>query len=361
MFGAKSSSGQFRSDARNLMASPASAGRLCLGLQDVPSARVMQQDPNPSGRFARTWSRPGIRLRPQFVTRDDQAFCQEPRRVRMSAPLSTRRSASGLDELCINTLRFLSVDAVQKADSGHPGLPLGAAPMAYVLWTRFLKHHPANPALARPRSLCPVCRARLDAAVQPAPPDRLRSFARTDQAVSPMGQHHAGSSRTRPHARRRDDDRPARPGLRQRGRHGDGRGAPGRTLQPPRLRDHQSFHLRDRERRRPDGRRRVGSRIAGRPLAAWQADLSVRRQSGHAFRRHRHHVHRRPRATLRGLRLAHPIDRRRQRSGGHRAGALQRSRRNQASVVDSGAHASRLRLAQQAGHLQGARFAAGRG
>jgi len=50
-----------------------------------------------------------------------------------------------LDQLCINTLRFLAVDAVQKADSGHPGLPLGAAPMAYVLWTRFLKYHPSNP------------------------------------------------------------------------------------------------------------------------------------------------------------------------------------------------------------------------
>jgi transketolase len=49
------------------------------------------------------------------------------------------------DNLCVNTLRFLSVDAVQQANSGHPGLPLGAAPMAYVLWTRFLKHHPANP------------------------------------------------------------------------------------------------------------------------------------------------------------------------------------------------------------------------
>jgi transketolase len=50
-----------------------------------------------------------------------------------------------LDQLCINTLRFLSVDAVQKANSGHPGLPLGAAPMAYVLWTRFLRHNPENP------------------------------------------------------------------------------------------------------------------------------------------------------------------------------------------------------------------------
>ncbi|MES2742315.1 MAG: transketolase [Pseudomonadota bacterium] len=54
-------------------------------------------------------------------------------------------AASPLDELCVNTLRFLAVDAVQKADSGHPGLPLGAAPMAYTVWTRMLKHHPAHP------------------------------------------------------------------------------------------------------------------------------------------------------------------------------------------------------------------------
>ncbi|MEO6226660.1 MAG: transketolase, partial [Thermomonas sp.] len=50
-----------------------------------------------------------------------------------------------LDETCIDTLRFLSVDMVQKADSGHPGLPLGAAPMAYALWQHFLKHNPADP------------------------------------------------------------------------------------------------------------------------------------------------------------------------------------------------------------------------
>ncbi|HKY26668.1 MAG TPA: transketolase [Pyrinomonadaceae bacterium] len=50
-----------------------------------------------------------------------------------------------LDQLCINTIRTLTLDAVQKAESGHPGLPLGAAPMAYVLWTRFLRHNPKNP------------------------------------------------------------------------------------------------------------------------------------------------------------------------------------------------------------------------
>ncbi|MEP6925863.1 MAG: transketolase [Pyrinomonadaceae bacterium] len=50
-----------------------------------------------------------------------------------------------LDQLCINTIRTLSLDAVQKAESGHPGLPLGMAPAAYVLWTRFLQHNPKNP------------------------------------------------------------------------------------------------------------------------------------------------------------------------------------------------------------------------
>jgi len=50
-----------------------------------------------------------------------------------------------IDELCVQTIRFLAVDAVEKARSGHPGAPLGAAPMAYVLWDRFLRHNPANP------------------------------------------------------------------------------------------------------------------------------------------------------------------------------------------------------------------------
>jgi transketolase len=50
-----------------------------------------------------------------------------------------------LDELCVNTIRFLAVDAVERAKSGHPGAPLGAAAMAYVLWDRFLKHNPSDP------------------------------------------------------------------------------------------------------------------------------------------------------------------------------------------------------------------------
>ncbi len=55
------------------------------------------------------------------------------------------KPTSALDDLCINTLRTLCMDAVEKANSGHPGLPMGAAAMAYVLWTRFLRYNPAHP------------------------------------------------------------------------------------------------------------------------------------------------------------------------------------------------------------------------
>jgi transketolase len=57
----------------------------------------------------------------------------------------SRTVLKSLDELCVDTIRTLSIDAVQKANSGHPGLPLGAAPMAYVLWQRHLRHNPRDP------------------------------------------------------------------------------------------------------------------------------------------------------------------------------------------------------------------------
>ena len=55
------------------------------------------------------------------------------------------KSVTGIDELSVNTIRLLAVDAVQKANSGHPGLPLGAAPMAYALWNWFMRFNPADP------------------------------------------------------------------------------------------------------------------------------------------------------------------------------------------------------------------------
>jgi transketolase len=55
------------------------------------------------------------------------------------------QSTKSVEELCINSIRFLAVDAIEKANSGHPGLPMGAAPMAFVLWDKFMRYNPKNP------------------------------------------------------------------------------------------------------------------------------------------------------------------------------------------------------------------------
>jgi transketolase len=60
-------------------------------------------------------------------------------------PTSNRAHDPELDRLCANTIRGLAMDAVQQANSGHPGMPMGMADAAYVLWTRFLKHNPSDP------------------------------------------------------------------------------------------------------------------------------------------------------------------------------------------------------------------------
>ena len=61
------------------------------------------------------------------------------------ATATKKATNTDIDTLSINTIRTLSLDAVQRANSGHPGLPLGMAPAAYVLWTRFMRHNPKNP------------------------------------------------------------------------------------------------------------------------------------------------------------------------------------------------------------------------
>jgi transketolase len=67
------------------------------------------------------------------------------RRADCGGIITLSPETANLDQLCINTIRCLAMDAVQKANSGHPGMPMGAAPMAYVLWTRHLRHHPRKP------------------------------------------------------------------------------------------------------------------------------------------------------------------------------------------------------------------------
>ena len=56
-----------------------------------------------------------------------------------------KQTERDLDELCVNTIRTLAIDAVQQANSGHPGAPMGLAPIAYCLWQEFLRYDPADP------------------------------------------------------------------------------------------------------------------------------------------------------------------------------------------------------------------------
>ncbi|MEB3320338.1 MAG: transketolase [Cyanobium sp.] len=63
----------------------------------------------------------------------------------VAAPSATTASDNQLESLCINSIRFLAVDAINKSNSGHPGLPMGCAPMAFALWDKSLRHNPKNP------------------------------------------------------------------------------------------------------------------------------------------------------------------------------------------------------------------------
>ena len=90
---------------------------------------------------------------------------------------------SKLDEFCVNTLRFLAVDAVQRANNGHPGTPMGAAPMAYTLWDRFLKHNPQDPSwpdrdrfILSPGHASAMLYALLHPTGSELPLDQLKSF-----------------------------------------------------------------------------------------------------------------------------------------------------------------------------------------
>ena len=152
-----------------------------------------------------------------------------------------------------NAIRALAMDAVEKAKSGHPGLPMGAADVATVLFTQFLKFDAADPRLARPRPLHPLGRPRLDAAVCAAVPHRKRGHDdRADREFPAAWFQDPGTSGEFHHLRRRDHHRPARPGRRLLGRLGAGRAAAGGGV---RRGYRRSLHLCAVLRRRSDGRR----------------------------------------------------------------------------------------------------------
>ena len=215
-----------------------------------------------------------------------------------------------------NAIRALAMDAVEKANSGHPGMPMGMADIAEVLWNDFHRHNPGNPGLAQPRPLRALQRPRLDAAVRAAAPDRLRPADGAAQAVPPVALDDPGPSGGRRHPGRGDHHRPAGPGHRQRRRLRAGREGAGRTLQPPGIRRGRPPHLGVLRRRLPDGGHLAGGHLAGRHLEAGQAGGGLRRQQHLHRRRGPGLVHRRHREALRGLRLARDPRRRRPRRRG---------------------------------------------
>ena len=136
--------------------------------------------------------------------------------------------------LMANAIRALAMDAVQKANSGHPGMPMGMAEIAVALWDRHYRHNPANPNWAnRDRFVLSnghgsmLLYALLHLTGYDLPMDDLKRFRQLHSKTP-------GHPEVGHHARRRNHHRPARPGHRQRGRHGDRRVPAGRRIQQAR-------------------------------------------------------------------------------------------------------------------------------
>ena len=129
-----------------------------------------------------------------------------------------------------NAIRALSMDAVQKANSGHPGAPMGMADIAEVLWNDYMKHNPANPKLGGPRPLRPVQRPRLHADLLPAAPDRVRSASRISSTSASCTPRPPGTRNTATHRAWRPPPAPG-PGHHQCRGHGHRGKGPGRPVQ----------------------------------------------------------------------------------------------------------------------------------
>ena len=136
-----------------------------------------------------------------------------------------------LDQLSINTLRLLAVDEVEKANSGHPGAPLGCAPIAYLLYHKFMKYNPTDP-LWSDRDRFVLSNGHASALLYGVlhltgydlPLEQLKQFRQ-------WGSHTPGPPGIRRNAGRRGHDRPARPGFCRGSRPGHGRKASRRGVQ----------------------------------------------------------------------------------------------------------------------------------
>ena len=270
------------------------------------------------------------------------------------------RPYDDIDQLSINTLRTLALDAVEQAKSGHPGLPMGAAPMAHVLWTRYLRHNPADPSWpGRDRFVlsaghgCMLLYALLHLTGYDLSLDELKHFRQWGSLTPghPERGHTAGVEAT---------TGPLGAGHRERRRDGDRRQAPGGALR----RGGRLPRIRARLRRRPDGGRLGRGLVARRPSGPRQPRLPLRRQPRDHRRRHPARLHGGPRGPLRRLRVAHAHGRGRKRPGRDRRRHRRGDRPRRPADLHLGEDDHRLRLRRRrhvAGPLRRARRrAAGR-
>ena len=267
-------------------------------------------------------------------------------------------TAVAIDQLAINTIRFLAVDMVEKGEVRATPARRSARRRWPTCCGRAACATTRAPGLAGPRPLRALLRPRLGAALRAAPSHRLRPADGAARALPPDRLADPGAPRARADAGRRDHHRSARPGLRQRGRHGDGARAAGGALQPAGPAALRLPHLGLRQRRRSHGGRGVRGRVARRAPAALQPQGLLRRQRDLDRRPDLARLHRGRRPPLRGLRLARGAGRRRQRP--RRAGGRDGDRRGGERAPDAGrgAHPHRLRQPEEAGHRRRARRAA---
>ena len=200
-----------------------------------------------------------------------------------------------MDRLCINTIRTLAIDAIQKAKSGHPGTPMGMAPVAYGLWQKRLNFDPADPIWPnRDRFVLSAGHASMllyallhltstqavDADYEPL--GRPVGDPRRHQGVPAARQRLSRPSRIPSHLRCRGDHRAARPGGRDERRPGDRRTLARRLFQPPGPGRGGLAHLRAVRRRLHDGGDFRRGRLARRAPEAREAVLDLRFQPRHA-------------------------------------------------------------------------------